>query len=131
MASAFAKLREAHKAEMKQLAENIKMVKDDRVTGDVIVKKSVMPNSSSQTKMDINSEKLEKTIKRAREAVDSLKKNKKVVVVLTKIPTLNDNPIPSATPVEVVRICQARNINGTPCKCKATKLGKFCAKHAP
>lgn len=74
-------------------------------------------------KLEIDVEKLEESIKRACVPVE-----KHGIVFIEKPPTVAaSHKAPVAT---VVLVCQAKNLNGTPCKCKA-KIGKFCAKHAP
>lgn len=73
-------------------------------------------------KMEIDPVKLEETIKKAIVPIQ-----KKCIVVLDEIPK---KTTVAAAPAPVpVALCIARNLNGTPCKCKA-KLGKFCAKHS-
>ena len=72
-------------------------------------------------KLEIDPAKLERTIQKA--CVPIVKKS---IVVISEIP----NPKTAAAPTPVViAICAAKNLNGTPCKCRA-KIGKFCAKHA-
>lgn len=117
------KLREAHKAELKLRDEMMKLVKIDRP------KRETEPIVSQPKKITFDLEKIENSVANFKKTSESLKK--KPIVVLDK------NPVPviptATTPVVPVKvaICQARNINGTPCKCKATKFGKFCAKHVP
>lgn len=74
-------------------------------------------------KMSIDEEKLSKTIEKATVPI-----KKREIVVIDFLPknTVTDVPVKK----EEVKICQAKNLNGTPCKCRA-KIGKFCAKHAP
>jgi hypothetical protein len=122
MASAFAKLREQHKQESKKRAEENKFVKDARTVVVPPINKEYIP---TKTKIVFDEQKLNKTIMNAKESYEKMKK--KPIVILDK------NPVPSARVASAVpvAICRARNINGTPCKCKATKLGKFCTKHAP
>jgi hypothetical protein len=88
-----------------------------------IEKKNMIEEIIKNKKMTINPEKLVKTIDKA--AVPIPKKGIVVLDFLPKHPT-------SETVVKKVetRICQAKNLNGTPCKCRA-KIGQFCAKHAP
>lgn len=123
MASAFAKLREQHKQECTKRAEENKFVKDAR-TVVTPINKEYRP---LKAKIVFDEQKLNKTIMNAKETYEKIKK--KPIVVLDK------NPVPSTSAhvatVAPVAICRARNINGTPCKCKATKFGKFCTKHAP
>jgi hypothetical protein len=68
---------------------------------------------------------LEKTIQKACQPV---KRHSIIVLDKPPVPVSTSSQQPKATPSS--SICQARNINGTPCKCKA-KIGKFCSKHAP
>ena len=123
MASKISKLRDEYK---KEIAERKRIMKD------VVIerRKPIITTSSSsdtQKKLTLDSQKLQETIAKAIETSESLKK--KPIVVLDKIPSSHNNPV---VPVPVpVTICKARNLNGTPCKCKAIKLGKFCAKHTP
>ena len=123
MATKIAKLREDYK---KELAERKRIMKD------VVIerKKPIITNPSSDThkKITLDSQKLQETISKAIETSESLKK--KPIVVLDKIPSSSHNNPVVAAPVPVT-ICKARNLNGTPCKCKAVKSGKFCAKHTP
>lgn len=124
MASQIAKLRQEHKKELairKQLMKDVVIERKKKVHVDV----SPPP---SYKKIEIDSQKLQETIAKAIDTSESLKK--KPIIVLDKIPS-NDNPVVPATPVAPVTICKARNLNGTPCKCKAVKFGKFCAKHTP
>ncbi len=72
-------------------------------------------------KIQVYKQKLEETIKNA-----SVPVPKRSIVVIDPVPF-------SSVPVKehvVVQICQSKNLNGTPCKCKA-KVGKFCLKHLP
>lgn len=117
------KLREAHKAELKLRNDILKLVNVERPKREI-----VSQSTESVHKITFDLEKLEKSVDKFKQTTESLKK--KTIIVLDK------NPVPVVPKVTVpvvatVSICQARNINGTPCKCKATKLGKFCAKHAP
>lgn len=126
--SAISKLREAYKAEVKQRAEIMKLVKIERASAaSLTVSVPVVT-----TKIVIDEDKLEKTIAKAKETSNALKKAP--IVVLEKPPkphpTVPTSAAAAATTTSKT-ICQARNLNGTPCKCKATKLGKFCGKHAP
>lgn len=123
MATTISKLRKDFYSEQKAKRDMMK---------DVIIERKKMTSSgvcvsSTLKKMIIDPEKLEKTIQKACQPVQ-----KKCITFLEKPPiasssekVLQKNPVPVA-----VLICQARNLNGTPCKCKA-KIGKFCAKHAP
>ena len=69
--------------------------------------------------MNIDPVKLEATI---RKACIPIKRHH--IIVIDYIPLQPMKPTPE------VQICKAKNLNGTPCKCRA-KIGKFCAKHAP
>lgn len=120
MATAISKLRKEFYNEQKAKRD---MMKDIVIERKPVNKTEI--DTTSKFKMVVNPEKLEKTIQKA-----CIPIQKKCINVLEKIPpTSNKNPVPNSTAVSVV-ICQARNLNGTPCKCKA-KIGKFCAKHAP
>lgn len=119
MATVITKLRKDFYKEQKEKKEMMKSV--------VIERKKMISTITSESpknfKMIVEPEKLEKTIQKACVPVQ-----KKCITFLEKPPvvappTLNKNPVP-------VLICHARNLNGTPCKCKA-KIGKFCTKHAP
>ena len=120
--SAIAKLREQHKQESKKRAEEIKLVKDARK--DTPINKEYTPLKAT---IQFDEQKLIKTIMNAKEKYEKMKK--KTIIVLDKNP-VQLSAVAAPTPVTVA-ICRARNINGTPCKCKATKFGKFCTKHAP
>jgi hypothetical protein len=87
-------------------------------------KKVLIEEMIKNKKMKIDSTKLVNTIAHA-----SVPVKKKAVVVIDFIvpPPTAAVSSKSATPDS---ICQAKNLNGTPCKCRA-KIGKFCAKHAP
>lgn len=67
---------------------------------------------------------LERTIQKACQPV---KRHSVIVLDKPPVPVATSSQQPKAVSSS---ICQARNMNGTPCKCKA-KIGKFCAKHAP
>jgi predicted Holliday junction resolvase-like endonuclease len=123
MASQIAKLRELHKKESEQKAKIIKDLRNEapRIT------RTVEYSTHDTKKIVFDKKKLHETIEKAKQHADMLKK--KPIVVLDKVPS-HHNPVIAAAPVAVV-ICKARNLNGTPCKCKATKFGKFCAKHTP
>lgn len=125
MVTPIAKLREIHASEMNALKMSMQFVVRDPVTI-ATVKHTV--TTTTAKKMIIDSEKLERTIQKAKSKAETMKK--KPIVVLDKNPVVPASA-QTTTPPVAIRICQARNINGTPCKCKATKLGKFCAKHAP
>lgn len=114
------KLREAHNAELKLRNDIMKLVKVERPKRETV-------SQSTVPKITFDIEKIEKSVDKFKKTTESLKK--KPIVVLDKHPV---PVVPKAAPVvATVSICQARNINGTPCKCKATKFGKFCAKHVP
>ena len=78
------------------------------------------PVYTKKKKMIIDPVKLETTIKKACIPIE-----KKNIVVLETLPK---KVVPVIVPVPIA-ICQAKNLNGTPCKCKA-KVGKFCTKHS-
>lgn len=124
MSSAFAKLREQHKQESKKRAEENNFVKDARTVVVPPINKEYRP---LKDKIVFDEKKLEKTIKNAKETYEKMKKKPIVVLDKNQIPSTSAR-VSTAVPVA---ICRARNINGTPCKCKATKFGKFCTKHAP
>ncbi len=126
MASKIAKLREEHKKEIALRKQLMKDVVIERKKKSSVVDET---HFSSSKKIEIDSQKLQETIAKAIETSESLKKNP--IVVLDKIPSNNNPVVPAAAPVAPVTICKARNLNGTPCKCKAVKFGKFCAKHTP
>ncbi len=69
-------------------------------------------------------EKLQRTIRKA-----CVKIPRHTTILLTEIPKPATVAVKEPTATPSVSICQARNLNGTPCKFKA-KCGKFCAKHA-
>lgn len=73
-------------------------------------------------KMTIDDTRLENTIQKAA----TFQVKKKEIVHIDFIPS---QPTVAKVVTEV-KICEAMNLNGTPCKCRA-KIGKFCAKHAP
>jgi len=116
---AFNKLRAIHKEELKLRRMAMEHTQVVRTAKDPIQIRDPPP------KIVFDLEKLEKSAEKFRLTTESLKK--KPIVVLDKLPV----PVVRVTATTPVAICQARNINGTPCKCKATKLGKFCAKHVP
>lgn len=119
MATAISKLRKDFYNEQKAKNEMMK---------DVIIERKMISGgggvSSTLKKMVIDPEKLERTIQKACQPVQ-----KKCITFLEKPPVPSEKVL-QKNPVPVVLICQARNLNGTPCKCKA-KIGKFCAKHVP
>lgn len=127
--SAISKLREAYKAEVKQRAEIMKLVKIERASATPLTVSVPVVT----TKIFIDEDKLEKTIAKAKETSNAMKKAP--IVVLEKPPPTPHPTVPTSAAAAATTtsktICQARNLNGTPCKCKATKLGKFCGKHAP
>lgn len=114
MASAISKLRKEFYTEQKAKREMMKNV--------VIERKKVIKIETDTTKfkMTIDPEKLENTIQKA-----CIPVQKKCIAVIDKIP-----PPSNKNPPVVILVCKAKNLNGTPCKCKA-KIGQFCAKHAP
>ena len=113
------KLREVHKEELKLRNMAMEHVKVYRPV------KECIPELPPPPKLVFDIEKIKKSAEKFKFTTESLKK--KPIVVLDKLPVPTIQK-PAFVPVVV---CQARNINGTPCKCKATKLGKFCAKHLP
>lgn len=116
MASTIAKLRKDFYAEQKAKRDAMKNVVIERKT---ITK--VESDTGSKFSMIIDPEKLEKTIQKA-----CIPIQKKCIAVIDKIPP----PPSNKNPPVVILVCKAKNLNGTPCKCKA-KIGQFCAKHAP
>lgn len=113
------KLRKEFIKERKAMAELMKTVVTERH------KKVVesLPPTTNTTKMTIDPQKLEDTIKKA--CVPIVKKS---IQILDKLPAKPDSSGPVAVKKPAV-LCKALNLNGTPCKCRA-KIGKFCAKHA-
>lgn len=120
--SVIAKLRKDFREEQKLKKEMMKHVVIERKS---VVAVHVPSSENVKFKMVIDPKKLESTIQKACIPVEK----KHVIKVIDTIPppvSSNKNPVVPAP----VLICKARNLNGTPCKCKA-KIGKFCAKHAP
>ena len=102
--------------ERKAMRDMMKDVKIERT------KNPSLPHAPDQgkKKLEIDPAKLERTIQKACVPIE-----KKSIVFISEIPKPK-----TATPIPVViAICAAKNLNGTPCKCRA-KIGKFCAKHA-
>lgn len=118
------KLRNEYKKEKDLMKKMIKDAGDDMIRAP---RKETTAKITSviKFKLEVDPKKLEETIKKA--CVPVQKKN---IIVLETIPVFSAAAKPVAAPVAPVAICQSRNLNGTPCKCKA-KIGKFCAKHAP
>lgn len=114
------KLRELHAQESKKW--KAETPKDSRKKPATIV--AAAEAEPVKIKMEIDPVKLEETIKKAIVPIQ-----KKCIVVLDEIPKKTTTTTPAATAPVPVALCIARNLNGTPCKCKA-KLGKFCAKHS-
>ena len=81
----------------------------------------IVPSRAQPKKMCIDPTKLEETIKRA-----CIPVARKEIKILDKLPVTN---VEISKPV-IVAVCKAKNLNGTPCKCRA-KIGNFGAKHAP
>ena len=121
MATRIGKLRQDYKKEQFLMRKLISDAGDDMFRTSVR-KEPVAPIHTVKYKLEVDPVKLEASIKKACVHVE-----KKSIVVL------KDQPVKSTTTakhhVVVVAICQSKNLNGTPCKCKA-KVGKFCTKHA-
>jgi len=122
--SSIAKLRHEFKKEKALMKKMMADAGDDMIrkpgTGRISLPLPVP--AAHRVKLTIDPIKLEQTIKKACIPIE-----KKSVVVLENVPP----PVATAAVAHVcvVAVCQARNLNGTPCKCKA-KVGKFCAKHS-
>jgi hypothetical protein len=86
------------------------------------VEKSEMVNQIVMNKkLQVDTLKLEESIKKA------------IIPITKKSISYIENIVPVAVtvqPKESIRICKSKNLNGTPCKCKA-KFGNFCLKHKP
>ncbi len=122
MATAISKLRKEFAKERKNMIDIMNTVKSERSTKPSVVVRTVVVVPENK-KMEIDQEKLERTIQKA-----CIPIQKKSIVFIEKPPA---PPVATvAAPPVVVAICAAKNLNGTPCKCRA-KIGKFCAKHAP
>lgn len=124
------KLRKEFLKERKMMAEAMKCVVIERP------KKKPSPPTppikTTTTKMVIDPEKLEKTIRKA--CVPVQKKTITVIDAPPPPPPVHSHSSTatasaSAAAKVVACKCKAMNLNGTPCKFKAKK-GQFCAKHA-
>lgn len=113
------KLREAYKIDKISMKNLI-------IERDPVSRTPHMSSSADifQGKLIIDAVRLEETIKKA-----CIPVKKRSIVFLNEIPSQSHVLLNKKPPVTL--ICQARNLNGTPCKCKAKILGKFCMKHAP
>ncbi len=76
--------------------------------------------------MYIDKDKLERTIQKALVPV-----KRHEIVVLKELPPSHTISNVKKKAQQTTNLCQATNLNGTPCKCKAKVLGKFCMKHLP
>jgi hypothetical protein len=121
MATAISKLRKDFMKERKDMIDIMKTVKSERSKTSAVVRTVVVVQEHK--KMEIDQEKLERSIKKACIPVE-----KKTIVFIDKPPAAP--PVAETTPPPALVLCAAKNLNGTPCKCRA-KIGKFCAKHAP
>ena len=112
--------------EMRSQMKDLMSSKGERIASKVELsemseeKKKFVDEMLKNRKMTIDTTKLESTINKA-----SVPIKKKEIVVIDFIPV--HKPIVTVAATE---LCKAKNLNGTPCKCRA-KIGKFCAKHAP
>jgi hypothetical protein len=119
--NAIAKLRQEYKKEKMLMSKAMKDAGDDMLRKkNVHIHKPTTTISSTKFKLEVDPVKLDHTIKKACIPVE-----KRNIVFLDTLPKKVAPAVPVPTPVA---ICQAKNLNGTPCKCKA-KSGKFCAKH--
>lgn len=122
MATPIQKMRNEMRLQMKELMSS----KGDRIASKIEIskmsdeKKKFVDDMLNNRKMNIDTNKLESTIKKAAVPI-----KKKEIVVIDFVPV--HKPVVSVVAIE---LCKAKNLNGTPCKCRA-KIGKFCAKHAP
>ena len=112
------KLRKEFIKERQMMAEAMKSVVIERRAP---IRPPVPPRAPP-LKMGIDPHKLEETIKKA--CIPVVRKG---IKILDKLPDRNDEV---AKPSVTIAVCKAKNLNGTPCKCRA-KIGNFCAKHAP
>ena len=117
MATVISKMRKEFYNEQKMKKDIMSEVKIERTKPTLQI-----TTTNEKFKMTIDPKKLESTIQKACMPV-----KKKCIALIDTVPVLP--PHSHKNPVAVV-FCHARNLNGTPCKCKA-KIGKFCAKHAP
>jgi hypothetical protein len=120
MATSIAKLRQEYKKDTilvkKMIDESDDSIRRKKTDVHIRTEQPVC----TKKKMIIDPVKLETTIKKA-----CIPLEKKNIVVLETLPK---KVVPVIVPVPIA-ICQAKNLNGTPCKCKA-KVGKFCTKHS-
>lgn len=119
--STFKKLRELHLQEITQRKKDSLMRVVERT------KSEAPPPIPAIKKLEIDPAKLEQTITKAVQSLSLVPKKR--IVFLEEAPKKKPEATAKTTGPTVVQLCIARNLNGTPCKCKA-KLGKFCAKHA-
>lgn len=120
--NAIAKLRQEYKKEKMLMKKAVTDAGDDMIRKKNITKTHTITSATTTTKfkLEVDPVKLNHTIKKACIPVE-----KRNIVFLDTLPKKVAVPAPVAAPIA---ICQAKNLNGTPCKCKA-KAGKFCAKH--
>jgi hypothetical protein len=124
--SSIAKLRQEFKKERDIMNKMIENARDDMVRKKTSPPRVTVPvelTVVTKFKLEVDPTKLEETIKKACVPVE-----KKNIVFLESLPKKTPTPSAASQP-KPVAICQARNLNGTPCKCKA-KVGKFCVKHS-
>ncbi len=114
------KLRELHLQEISQRKKDALMRVVERTKT-----MEAPPTLPVVKKLEIDPVKLEQTIKKAVQSSSLVPKMR--IVFLEEAPQQPKKP--DAVTAAPSSVCIARNLNGTPCKCKA-KLGKFCAKHA-
>lgn len=128
MATSIAKLRQEYKKDTTLLKKMIDESDDSirRKKIDIHIRTGECSSSSFLKKklMTVDPVKLENTIKKACIPVE-----KKNIVVLETLPKKVTASAAGAHVPVPIAICQAKNLNGTPCKCKA-KVGKFCTKHS-
>lgn len=123
MATPIQKMRNEVRLHMKELMDT----KGERIESKIELsqmsddKKKCVDEIMKNRKMVIDISKLESTISKAAVPI-----KKKEIVVIDFVPVHK----PPAVTVVATELCKAKNLNGTPCKCRA-KIGKFCAKHAP
>jgi hypothetical protein len=122
--NAIAKLRQEYKKEKMLMSKAVKDAGDDMLRKRTTIHKPPLMTTTAPTnfKLDVDPVKLDHTIKKACIPIE-----KRNIVFLDTLPKKVDQVVvPVHTPII---ICQAKNLNGTPCKCKA-KSGKFCTKHS-
>lgn len=118
--NAIAKLRQEFKKEKALMSKMMADAGDDMIRKNASVRKDTVHVVVTKFKLEVDPKKLEDTIKKACVPVE-----KKNIVFLESLP----NKVTLAPVAKPIAICQAKNLNGTPCKCKA-KVGKFCTKHS-